>query len=92
MPSVLVAGRVDSECKQKAELYIKRAGLTPSDVIRIVWGNIAETGDVPRPVSTSSGGSELASRMRELRARTPRSGYLEGLTPEGLREELEGRG
>ncbi len=33
--------------------------------------------------------SDLVARFRELRARTPRSEFLENLTPEKLKEELE---
>lgn len=92
MGSSMVAGRVDDAIRQSAELYIRRAGMTPSEVIRTVWSNIAKTGDVPRPVEDGSGPSELIVRMRALREQTPRSEFLESLTPGGLKEELESRG
>ena len=50
MASVLVAGRVSEECKERADYYIRRAGLTASEVIRIVWENIARTGEVPHAI------------------------------------------
>ncbi|MDD5806667.1 MAG: hypothetical protein PUD02_04985 [Eggerthellales bacterium] len=57
----------------------------------IVWGNIAETGEVPRRASQPEG-NEMLGRLRSLRSSTPRSEFLEGLDPEGLRRELEGCG
>lgn len=92
MGSSMVAGRVDDEVKQSAEFYIRRAGTTPSEVIRVVWANIAKTGEVPRPVQDAPGQNGLVARMRALREQTPRSDFLESLTPEGLKRELEGRG
>ena len=97
MASVLVAGRVSEECKERADFYIHRAGLTASEVIRIVWENIARTGEVPHAVEPAHGeGSELEEsplmrRYYELRAATPRCEFLENLTPEGLKEELSNR-
>lgn len=92
MGSSMVAGRVDDAIKQSAELYIRRAGTTPSEVIRTVWANIARTGEVPKPVRDEAGQSGLVARMRALRGLTPRSEFLESLTPEGLKRELENRG
>lgn len=97
MASVLVAGRVSEECKERADFYIRRAGLTASEVIRIVWENIARTGEVPRAVESvhdedaETEESPLMRRYYELRAATPRCEFLENLTPEGLKEELSDR-
>jgi addiction module RelB/DinJ family antitoxin len=89
MATVLVAGRVDKETKERADVVIRRAGLTQADVIRTVWSNIATTGKLPSKESaTEPAGSGLSARLRELRALTPRSEFLENLTPEGLHEEL----
>lgn len=91
MPTALVAGRVDVEQKERADYYIRRAGLTTSDVIRIVWTNIAATGEIPHLAAEydSSDSPSLADRMRTLRKQTPRSEFLEQLTPKGLKRELE---
>lgn len=91
MATALVAGRVDESVKSRADLFIERAGMTSSDVIRIVWGNIAQTGEMPCPVERQDG-NELLSRMRSLRKTTPRSEFLATLTPDGLKKELENRG
>lgn len=92
MGSSMAAGRVDDAIRQSAEFYIRRTGMTFSEVTRTVWSSIAKTGDVPRPVEDGSGPSELVARMRTLRAQTPRSVFLESLTPGGLKEGLESRG
>ena len=97
MASALVAGRVSEECKERADFFIRRAGLTTSEVIRIVWENIARTGEVPRavePASVSDDALEESPLMRryyELRAATPRSEFLESLTPEDMRRMVRER-
>lgn len=99
MATSLVSGRVSEECRERAAFFIRRAGLTTSDVIRIVWENIAKTGEVPKPVEESAAGDQsletvdnpLMRRFLELRATTPSSDFLRNLTPEGLKEELASR-
>lgn len=91
MGTVLVAGRVDAANKAVADAAISRAGMTSSDVIRIVWDNIAKTGQVPKSIEPEKSPSELLARFSELRAKTPRSSFLESLTPDGVKHELEGR-
>ena len=99
MATALVAGRVSEEIKERADFFIRRAGLTTSEVVRIVWENIARTGEVPRPEHASPAEQEetaaednpLMQRYLYLRSITPRSEYLENLTPEGLKEELSKR-
>ena len=88
----MVAGFIDDAVRQSAEIYIRRAGTTPFEVIGTVRANIAKTGEVPRPVQGEAGQGGLVARMRVLRERTLRSEFLESLTPEDLRRELEGRG
>ncbi len=91
MPTSLVSGRVNSEDKQRADIYIRRAGLTTSDVIKTVWSNIANTGEIPKPVQTPCNIESATDRLIQLRAKIPRSEFLENLTPEGLKEELKGK-
>lgn len=47
METVVISGRVDAAVKEKASIYIKRAGQTAADVVKTVWENIAATGEVP---------------------------------------------
>lgn len=91
MGTSLVAGRVDSEIKAQADAYIARAGQTQVSVIRSVWGAIARTGRIPT-IDDVAATDSLKARMRDLRRATPRSEFLEGLTPAGLKEELAHRG
>ena len=91
MGTSLVAGRVDSEIKAQADAYIARAGQTQASVIRSVWGAFARTGRIPT-IDDVAATDSLKARMRDLRRATPRSEFLEGLTPAGLKEELAHRG
>ena len=99
MATALVAGRVSEDVKERADFFIRRAGLTTSEVVRIVWENIARTGEVPRPEQAFPAAEQeatvednpLMQRYLYLRSITPRSEYLENLTPEGLKEELSKR-
>ena len=91
MGTSLVAGRVDSEIKAQADAYIARAGQTQASVIRSVWGAIARTGRIPT-IDDVAATDSLKARMGDLRRATPRSEFLEGLTPAGLKEELAHRG
>lgn len=92
MGSSVVAARVDSDIKARADLYIAKAGLTQASVIRNVWQRIAETGEVPLTEESGDRSAALKERMRELRNKTPNSKYLAELTPEMLKEELSSRG
>ena len=92
MPNALVSGRVDATRKQQVDRYLQRAGLTSSDVIRIVWDNIALTGTIPQAIPRDAGDNALMARLEHLRSATPRSEHLEQLTPEQLKVELERRG
>jgi hypothetical protein len=91
MGTSLVTGRVDSEIKAQADAYIARTGQTQASVIRSVWGAIARTGRIPT-IDDVAATDSLKARMRDLRRATPRSEFLEGLTPAGLKEELAHRG
>ena len=95
MASCLIAGRVSEECKERAEYFIRRAGLTNSEVIRIVWENIAHTGEIPQPIDSPEAAhvtdNPLIRRLHELRASTPRSEFLESLSAEDMRRMVRGR-
>lgn len=47
MSTAIVSGRVDVAVRDRANAYIHAAGLTPADVVKRVWGNIAKTGEIP---------------------------------------------
>ena len=48
MATVIVSGRVDARTKERADGYIKAAGMTVGEVIKTVWEHIAHTGEVPQ--------------------------------------------
>lgn len=47
MPTAIVSGRVEVAVRDRANAYIKAAKMTPADVIKRVWENIAKTGEMP---------------------------------------------
>lgn len=47
MPTAVVSGRVEEQVKARAEAFIRAAGLSSGDVIRVVWERIAQTGEIP---------------------------------------------
>ena len=53
--------------------------------------NIANTGEIPKPVQTPCNIESATDRLIQLRAKIPQSEFLENLTPEGLKEELKGK-
>lgn len=92
MPSALVAGRVDAAVAKKAQFFIEGAGSTQAEVIRYVWQQISETGVVPTADDTEGEARRsLEEEFSELRAITPRSEFLENLSPQDLRRELASR-
>ena len=93
MASTLVAGRVDSDVAKRTQFYINKSGSTQADVIRYVWQQISDTGVVPIDDSKKNESQqELIEEMRNLRRITPRSEFLENLSPQDLKRELGKRG
>ncbi len=93
MPSTLVAGRVDSAVAKRAQFFIEGSNSTQADVIRYIWQQIAETGVVPTNGDTGNAAQQsLEEELSELRAITPRSEFLETLSPHDLKRELACRG
>lgn len=93
MSSTLVAGRVDADVAKRTQFYINKSGTTQAEVIRHVWQQISDTGVVPvRSEDDGVNQNELIEELRTLRQITPRSDYLENLSPQDLKKELEKRG
>ena len=90
MPSALVAGRVDAAVAKRAQFFIEGAGSTQAEVIRYVWQQISETGVVPT-AGEGEARRSLEEEFSELRAITPRSEFLENLSPQDLKRELASR-
>ena len=47
MATSVVSGRVNTRTKERVDAILARAGKTPGDVIKDVWANIAQTGELP---------------------------------------------
>ena len=91
MPTAVVTGRVEVSDKLKVEECLEKAGMSSSDLIRLVWHDVATTGRLPKPTRAETTRSGLYEEMLALRSETPTSSYLRNLTPEGLKEALGDR-
>ncbi|MGI6221279.1 MAG: hypothetical protein ACOYIP_05365 [Coriobacteriales bacterium] len=47
MATAVISGRVDTRVQQKADVVLRKAGLTPTDIIQRIWGAMAATGEIP---------------------------------------------
>ena len=75
MATAVVSARVDETIRQKADAIMRKAGLTPSDVIQGVWSAMAQTGEIPeiaRPVRDDAKGRTAMERLES---------FLGGLPP-----------
>ena len=90
MATAVVSGRVDERVRQRADAYIRAAGSTPAEVIKVVWERIAQTGEVPEeePVTVAQ---EPMERLAELRALFGKSDWLVNLTKEEMRDVIASR-
>lgn len=88
MSTVVVTGRVEESDKLKVEECLEKAGMPNSDLIRLVWHNVAVTGRLPKSEAATKRGGGLYEEMLALRSVTPTSQYLRSLTPQGLKEAL----
>lgn len=71
MATAVVSGRVDEQVKARAEAFIRAAGLSAGDVIRMVWERIARTGEIPDAgdgVGWPGASRDPMERLGELRA------------------------
>ncbi|HIZ18319.1 MAG TPA: type II toxin-antitoxin system RelB/DinJ family antitoxin [Candidatus Olsenella stercoravium] len=90
MATAVVSGRVDEKVRQRADAYIRAAGFTPAEVIKVVWENIARTGEVPEetPAVATQGPME---RLAELRESFGEADWLVNLTKEEMRDMIASR-
>ncbi|WP_165054876.1 MULTISPECIES: type II toxin-antitoxin system RelB/DinJ family antitoxin [unclassified Adlercreutzia] len=93
MATAIVSGRVDESVKHVADVYIRKQGLTATDVIAGVWEHIAATGEIPvlGQDGNQSRKAAAAVKLAELRARAPLGTPLASMTDEDVREELRNR-
>lgn len=91
MSTVIVSGRVDARTREKVAPILKTAGLTQGDVIKVMWENIAATGEVPRPVADSEKTKKQKTafeRFMEFRSSLPPCPELENMTDAEMRDMI----
>ena len=91
MATAVISGRVDEKIRQRADAYIRAAGSTPAEVIKVVWEHIARTGEVPEaaPAEEPCGAGERCLEFREsLPEAEP---WLVNLTKEQMRDMIASR-
>lgn len=74
MPTAVVSGRVDDAIRQRADIVMRKAGLTPTDVIQNVWAHMANMGEVPdaaRPTATADGKQETLAHLNSFLSSLP---------------------
>ena len=94
MATAVISGRVDERVKARAEVFIRAAGLSAGDVIRMVWEHIAQTGEVPDAQDMAEGVSvakDPLTRLGELRADFGASDELVNLNDSQMREMIASR-
>lgn len=90
MATAVVSGRVDEKVRQRADAYIRAAGSTPAEVIKVVWENIARTGEVPEAASAAAAQGPM-ERLAELRESFGEADWLVNLTKEEMRDMIASR-
>lgn len=91
MATSVVSGRVDEAVRRRADAYIRGAGTTPAEVIKVVWENIARTGEVPTAGPAAQGADDPLAGLAKLRESFGRSEWLVNLSKDGLREAIASR-
>lgn len=74
MASSVVSGRVDERVRLRADAVIRKAGLTPTEIIQNVWRSIADTGEIPaevRPTQASQAEVGALDRLDGFLASLP---------------------
>ena len=92
MATAVVSGRVDEKIRQRADAYIRAAGSTPAEVIKVVWENIARTGEVPEVATAEEEPRGTWERFMEFREGLPEAEpWLVNLTKEQMRDMIASR-
>ena len=95
MATATVSASVDAKVKAVANDYIRKAGLTPNELIRDLWESIANTGVVPE--FDDSGDMRRQARLAAFKdaqaiiANLPRGTELDTMTYDDMRKEFENR-
>ena len=88
MATAVVSGRVDEAIRQRADIAMRKANLTPTDVIQGVWAAMAKTGEVPdiaRPVDAAPKEQKAMARLdRFLNSLPPVNSAYEGWSDDDI--------
>ena len=76
MPAAVVSGRVDDAIRQKADVVMRKAGFTPTEIIQNVWATMARTGSVPEAARPAQEGEDA-----HVEAFARLEGFLGSLPP-----------
>ena len=66
MATLVVSGRVDEAIRHRADAVIRKAGLTPTEIIQNVWSSIAQTGDIPEQALPHRESEDRKSALERL--------------------------
>ena len=88
MATAIISGRVDDAVKAKAAVYLKAAKVTPGEVIKIVWENIAATGKIPAAEPAGERQENACDRLIRLCDELPPSSELTSLTKQQMRDMI----
>ena len=66
MATLVVSGRVDETIRHRADAVIRKAGLTPTEIIQNVWNSIAQTGDIPEQALPRRESDDQKSALERL--------------------------
>ncbi len=91
MATAVVSGRVDEKIRQRADAYIRAAGSTPAEVIKVVWENIARTGEVPEAVAAERPRGAWERFMEFRESLSEADPWLVNLTKEQMRDMIASR-
>ena len=92
MATAVISGRVDERIKERADTYLRAAGLQAGDVIRQVWEHIARTGEIPVDEGREAAVEEdPLEKLMALRVSFGSSEELKHLTDEQMREMIASR-
>lgn len=66
MATAVVSGRVDEAVKHRADVVMRKAGLSPTEVIQNVWNSMALTGEVPAEARAASASQAKGGALERL--------------------------
>lgn len=91
MATAVISGRVDARLKERADAYLRAAGVTAGDVIRAVWERIARTGEIPEEWTSEVTDDDVFEGFMRFRSELPAATWLSTLSEEQMRDMIASR-